>query len=179
MKFKAFGIDFEIEYLFVLVLAVGLFAENKRLIYLLLFSALHEMGHIVSLFLLGGKPCKITISYYGIGMQHNSNLSLKKEIIFLLSGIFVNLIFAVFGVQKEINLALAGINSVPVYPLDMGRVMKIFLDSLLPVSISYKFYFAIGWIFEISLIGISVYYKNFNLGLICIYLLFGLLRGNV
>lgn len=179
MKFKIFDIEFEIQFLFFVMLALGLLAENKSVVYLLVFSALHEFGHIVSLYLLGGKADKITFSYYGIGMSHTSNLGVIREIIFLISGVTVNFAFALLGVEREINLALGIINSIPVYPLDAGRITKLLLDEILPMEISYKAYIFIGWIFEILLIIYAIYTKSVNLLLIALYLFFGLIRGNV
>ena len=179
MKFSVFGIEFEIRFLFFVIVALGFLAENQNILYLLLFSAFHEMGHITALYLLGGKVDKITVSYYGIGMSHSNNLSVLKEIIFLMSGVLINYFFAAFKIQREINFALAFINSLPVYPLDCGRVIKLLLDELLPIEISYKIYIFIGFIFEIGLIVYAIHTKNVNLFLIGIYLFFSFIRGNL
>ena len=179
MKFSVLGIEFEIRFLFFVIVALGFLADNQNILYLLLFSAFHEMGHITALYLLGGKVDKITVSYYGIGMSHSSNLSVIKEIIFLMSGVLVNYFFALIGIQREINLALGIINSLPVYPLDAGRITKLLLDELLPIGISYEVYIFIAWIFEIVLIVYAIFTKSINLILIGIYLFFGLIRGNV
>lgn len=137
------------------------------------------MGHITALYLLGGKVDKITVSYYGIGMSHSSNLSVLKEIIFLMSGVLINYFFAAFKIQREINFALAFVNSLPVYPLDCGRAIKLLLDELLPIEISYKIYIFIGFIFETGLIVYAIHTKNVNLFLIGIYLFFSFIRGNL
>lgn len=179
MRFSVFGIELEISFLFFVILALGFVADEKGILYLLLFSTLHELGHIAALYLLGGRVDKITVSYYGIGMSHSSNLSVIKEIIFLMSGVLINYFFAAFKIQREINLALGIINSLPVYPLDAGRITKLLLDELLPIGISYKVYIFIAWIFEIVLIAYAIFTKSINLILICIYLFFGLIRGNV
>ena len=179
MKFSVLGIEFEIRFLFFVIVALGFLADNHNILYLLLFSAFHEMGHITALYLLGGKVDKITVSYYGIGMSHSSNLSVLKEIIFLMSGVLINYFFAAFKIQREINLALGIINSLPVYPLDAGRITKLLLDELLPIGISYEVYIFIAWVFEIVLIAYAIFTKSINLILIGIYLFFGLVRGNV
>ena len=71
MKFQLFDIEFKIEYSLFIILLIALFAKNDDLLYLILFSSLHETGHILSLYLLGGKAEKITFSYYGkIGRAH-------------------------------------------------------------------------------------------------------------
>lgn len=179
MRFSVFGIELEIRFLFFVIVALGFLVDNQNILYLLLFSAFHEMGHIAALYLLGGKVDKITVSYYGIGMSHSANLSVLKEVLFLMSGVLVNYFFALIGIQREINLALGIINSLPVYPLDVGRITKLLLDELLPIGISYKVYIFIAWIFEIVLFAYAIFTKSINLILIGIYLFFGLIRGNV
>ncbi len=174
-----FGIEYEFSYLFFVIVLIGIFADNKNLLCLVLFSAIHEIGHILVLYIIGGKPDKIVVSYYGIGMTHSSMLTPSKEIIFLFSGIFINLTFAILNICREINIKLVIMNSLPIYPLDMGRILKCILDTILPVSISYKVYFIVGWVFELLLLGTAIYLKNINLFFISLYLIFVLVRGNL
>ena len=121
MKFKLFDIEFKIEYSLFIILLIALFAKNDSVLFLLLFSSLHEVGHILSLYFFGGKAKKITFAYYGIGMVRHGDLNFLSEIIFLLSGIAINSVFVIFNFQREINFCLLFINLLPIYPLDAGR----------------------------------------------------------
>ena len=64
MRFKLFNVDFEISYLFFAILSVALLSNNISFLIVILFSSLHELGHIASLYMLGGRADKITVSFY-------------------------------------------------------------------------------------------------------------------
>ena len=179
MKFKLFDIDFEVSFLFFVIICTALIANNYDFIYVLLFSSLHELGHIISLYFLGGKADKITISFYGIGLKHSSDLPVSKEILFLVSGILVNLLFILLNLKREINLALFVINALPIYPLDMGRCTKLVLEKYFDVRVSYFLMYAMSIVALVLLVGYSIYYKKFSLLIISAYLAYWLLRGNL
>ena len=179
MKFKLFDIEFEVSFLFFVIICTALIANNYDFIYVLLFSSLHELGHIVSLYLLGGKADKITISFYGIGLKHSSDLPVSREILFLLSGILINLLFVMLNVKRDINLALLVINALPIYPLDMGRCLKLVLEKYFDFRISYFFMYVLSAVALVLLVGYSFYCKKFSLLIISAYLAYWLLRGNL
>lgn len=179
MNFKLFGVHFEISYLFFAIISVALFANNYDFLYALLFSSLHEAGHIISLYLLGGRADKITLSFYGIGLKHSSELAVSKEVIFLLSGIAVNLLFVMLDVERNINLALLFINAMPIYPLDIGRCFKLVLEKYFGVVVSYFVLYAISTAFLIALVCYCFYCKNFSVLLVSAYMAYWLIRGNL
>ncbi len=171
MKFYINNAQIKIEFSFILIISASLIFENYNLIYVLLFSALHELGHIVLLYILGGKADSVTIAYYGIGLKHSSNLSYGREIIFLLGGITVNLLFALLDIYRNINLSLFIINALPIYPLDGGRVFKLMLCSLFDISLSDKLLTISGIIFITLIIITAVIRGNISLALIAVYLI--------
>lgn len=177
MRFKLFGIKIYVDYLFFVITSIALFSNNQVFLLVILFSSLHELGHIISLYILGGKVDELKISFYGIGMKHSSKLSLINEIVFLMAGITVNLIFAFFDIYRNINLALALINALPIYPLDFGRVMKLIISRFLPYNISDKVYFVISFLFTIIFVLYSFYIRNYNYIIISAYLITWLIRG--
>ena len=178
MKLRLFDTEFRLEYSFFIVLLIALFAKNNSVLYLILFSSLHELGHILTLYLLGGKLKRITLSYYGIGMIRRGNLNFLSEIIFLLSGAAVNSLFVILNIKREINFCLLFINLFPIYPLDAGRCVKLILDRIFDFYVSYKIYFVFSFICLIVLIFIAIYKRSFNLILICLYLFSWIFRGN-
>lgn len=165
MKLRIYGFDFVIEYSFLLLISFAVLLNAKDLEHLLLFSALHEIGHITALTILGGRIDRLTLSFYGLALKYSTELSALKEFFVVISGPLVNyLLFLLFG--DEINLLLFVINVLPVYPLDGGRVAKILLPN------AYKYVSAasllISLIFSIYLL---MTYHSFSLVLIFCYLL--------
>lgn len=171
MKFYINHVEIKIEFSFILIISASLIFENYNLIYILLFSALHELGHILLLYLLGGNADSVTIAYYGIGLKHSSNLSYGREITFLLGGIAVNLIFALFDIYRDINLSLFMINALPIYPLDGGRVFKLLLCRWFDIALSDKLLTVSGIVFITLIIIMAVVHGNISLALIAVYLI--------
>ncbi len=177
VKFKAFGVEYKIEYSFFIVVLIALLCESKQFLYLILFSSLHELGHIVTLYAFKGKAEKITLSYYGVGLIHSSRLGFIQELVFLLSGIAVNLLMVLINVQPKINLALLLINLLPIYPLDAGRCLKLLCDRIFDFYISYKAYYIVAVICLLALLFYAVYAKSLNALFICLYLFTWIIRG--
>ena len=106
----------------------------------MLFSALHEAGHILALVFFGRKPKNITFGFSGIRIETNSsNLSYKQDCIVALCGPIVNLIFIIFFLLTDIsetalviNTGLFAVNMMPVKSLDGGRffygLLSVFID---------------------------------------------------
>ncbi len=180
MELNIKQVKIKIEFSFLLIIAVVLVLENDNVLYVLLFSCLHELGHLSALYLLGGKADSITFSYYGIGLKHSSDLSYLKEFIFLSAGIAVNAVFVVFDVHRDINLALLILNSLPIFPLDMGRIIKILLNNILSLDVSDRIFNCLSVVLIIAFAAFSVYTKSMNLILISIYMfIYWLNRGYI
>ena len=64
MHFRIKKCDIFIDYAFILVLSLAAVFNSRQVIYLLLFSALHEIGHLTALLICKEKPYKIHLSYY-------------------------------------------------------------------------------------------------------------------
>lgn len=164
MVFNLKRIKVKIKYPFLLILSFSALLNANEILYVLLFSLLHEAGHIAALYLLGGKADEIIFSFYGIGLKHSSVLKKSSEMIFLLGGVTVNLIFVLLRIKTEINLALLILNILPLYPLDGGRILKLLF------GIREKHFKILTYFFCAVLFGISIYYRNIYLILICIYI---------
>ena len=178
MEFSVFDVKVKIKYSLFLVLLIAVFADNKSILNLILFSSLHELGHIFSLCLLGGKVSEINFAFYGIGMKKRGELDFAREIIFLLSGIGVNSVFVLLGIEPNINFSLLMTNLMPIYPLDGGRCLKLLLDRVFDFYLSYKLYYGVAAVFFVAALCYGLYEKNFNVILICLYLFTWLIRGN-
>ncbi|MCI5734962.1 MAG: hypothetical protein MR281_02365 [Eubacterium sp.] len=125
MHFKLKKCDIFIDYAFILVLSLVAVFNSSRLLYLLLFSFLHEIGHLSALLICKSEPYEMRLSYYGFAIRYEDNLPIIKECAVLLSGPMVNLILYLFF-KDDINLILFLLNCLPVYPLDVGRIVRLF-----------------------------------------------------
>lgn len=160
----------KIQFSFLLIIAVAIVLDSQNVLYVLLFSFLHELGHLAMLYALGASAQEITFSYYGIGLKHNAKLSYFKEFLFLISGIAVNLLFVALDIHRDINLALFVLNALPIYPLDMGRCVKIVLNNALSLDVSDRVFNAFSLALIIVFGIISICLKSINLILIFIYI---------
>lgn len=171
MRFYVNSITFDIKYSFLLIIAFSILANNYNYLYVLLFSSLHELGHLISLYIIGGRAESITFSYYGIALKHNSSLTWFKNIIFLSSGIIVNLICACFNFYRDINICLLLINALPIYPLDGGRILKIVLNQVFRLNISDVIFKIISFIIFALIVVLAIYIKSISLLFILIYII--------
>ena len=161
----------KLEYSFLLTIAFAYLCGNKQIIHLILFSSVHEAMHLLTLYIFRGRASEITIAYYGIGLKYSFDFSTLRELIFLLSGAAANLLLYFIGVEKEINLSLAIINMLPIYPLDGGRALKLLLNNLSAPVISDRILKSLTVIIVLIMLFYSVKQRNISFLMISIYVI--------
>lgn len=164
MNFKIFNTSIIIDYTFFLLLSFAVFYGYKNAALIILFSCLHELGHLMCLILLKVHPQQIKVSFYGISMKYDNRISKINELLVYISGPAVNLILYLI-LRDNINLVLFIINLYPVLPLDGGRILYALTEKLSKI---------ISIIFLLLLFVLSIYlffkFHNFSLFLITLYL---------
>lgn len=171
MEIKAGKTLIKIEYSFFILLSFAVLYGYEYSLNIIFFSILHEIGHLTALLALKIKPKFICLNFFGIGLKYQNNLSERKEFIVIFFGPLVNLILFLI-LKDDSNLILFLINSIPVLPLDGGRMLKI----IAPKSSKVINYSALLLVISFAF-WLLIKYKNFLLLLISCYLIFYNIRN--
>lgn len=148
----------------ILTLSVG-----KDALITAICAAVHELGHYFAARLCSVKVEKTVIYPFGADMRLEGALrSYKKDVFIALSGPFTNLVLLASGLILgaspfflACNLALAGVNLLPIKGLDGGNILEGILLMLFKPDTAFKFIKAL------------TFAVLFALWLISVYLLFG------
>lgn len=143
MQFKFCGVPVCVTWHFLALITFMLSLHTENVMYAVLFSLFHEMGHITAMTALGNAPLSVSLELTGINIRRRqeTGISLVREIIIALAGPFANLILFVFlmliylqsGSVKCfnascVNLILMTFNLLPVKGLDGGKVLYYFVS---------------------------------------------------
>ncbi len=159
-----------LDYSFFWILTFAAWAQNALLWQVLLFSVLHECGHLVVLCALGLRPRRLRLSFYGMALGYDRVPDRRRETAVLFGGPAVNLILWAL-LRDPANGALFLLNMLPVYPLDGGRLAGLWLPRRLASVLSVLVLAALtglgGYVLYrgggVSLLGISLYLTLSNL----------------
>lgn len=183
----------------ILVLIFLLTSQFRIYILLMIFACLHELGHLIIGLILGFKPTIFEIKPIGFSVSFNnpvkdynkkilkSNVLELKKIIIYLCGPIVNFLFAIIflyiNIEENlkieliyINLILAIVNMIPIYPLDGGRILKSMICIFYGLKKSYIYIEKISNITLILLLFVSslliLYVKNLGMLFVIVYLIY-------
>ena len=81
-----------LDYSFFWILTFAAWAQNDLLWQVLLFSVLHECGHLTALCALGLQPRQLRLSFYGMALRYDRVPDRRRETAVLFGGPAVNLI---------------------------------------------------------------------------------------
>ena len=193
----------------IFIIAILFYLTKQIEIYaiLMIFTFMHECGHLIAGMCLGFIPEKINILPIGFSVSFkipidyynkkikNSNLLSIKKIIIAFAGPLVNLIIVViffmfkFGFYETqitdiiyANIILVLFNLIPIYPLDGGQILKQILKIKYGVKNSIRYINIIQNISMILLTMISsiaiVYLQNIAILVIILYLWVITIREN-
>lgn len=187
----------------IFIFLILFYLTNQIQIYALImcFAIVHELGHLLTGIILGFKPNKIELTPFGLSIGFKVNLKdynkkikranaiEEKRIIIAMAGPVVNLliIFIIdklnINIYEKImiiysNLLLVLFNTLPILPLDGGRILKGILHIYLGKNKAEKYSCNISFGALIILTAISsiaiLYFKNIAifLGVIFLWILY-------
>lgn len=133
VEFAIADTKIKISFLFVSLLSLLSLLDRSGSIFLsVIFSFLHELGHIIAVTICKGRIDELCFHPYGIAMKLSAVFTPLEELFVLVSGCAVNLIFLPFsnGIIYYINLAMFLFNTLPIGSLDGGRVLQMLLSRL-------------------------------------------------
>lgn len=182
MKFKIFGIEFEFQYVAVLILTVALlFDKSHKVSFCLLGAVIHELGHIVAMLCFSIKPRAIRFRIFDVAIEENTEKTSHADFFITLAGPIFNLIFAGLFcyINKDFclcNIALCVFNLLPVDTFDGGHALFLLLTKRLSINTTYLILkiFTLVILIPLFVFGIIVlcYSKyNYSLLIISLYLL--------
>ena len=172
-------------------------------IVLMIFAILHEMGHLIAGIVLKFKPDEINLTPVGLRIsfrieveEYNKNiknarsLNIKKAII-AIAGPITNLMIAtiaiiianfnfninnmyIYQLVVYLNILIAMLNLIPIYPMDGGRFLKEILKITFGNKKAYKITYILSKTTLIILTAISsiaiLYLQNISILIIIAYL---------
>lgn len=180
--------------LFLLVFSYVLIEGSFDPLLILLFSLIHELGHISAIRRLGGGVSGMSGGGQGFCLQVNG-LSYRQELLAALAGPAVSLglatlfgLLALFSGGKLLwfcsfaNLALALMNLLPIYPLDGGRILSAYLALHCEPDRQQAIVGIVGMVCLLPLLGAAFWQflssgYNISLLFVCFYLI-GLIKEN-
>ena len=138
MKIKTPFLVLEIEILFIIVIFISIFSStffDYILNYFICYSFIlfHELSHMFMASVFGKEIDIFKFSISGVNIKfkeesHKKNINILKEILIYIVGPFSNVFLAMLLKNNimifQMNLFLAFINILPIYPLDGYNILR-------------------------------------------------------
>ena len=133
-------------------------------------SLLHEFGHIIALYLVGGRARLLSFEVTGIRMVQKATLGNGREAIVLSAGCIVNFLCCAlcmrFGFLNgaTVHLCIGLFNLLPSRVLDGGRLFVLFLSAFLSLKSAERLCFILSIITSVFLIlfGVRIFIISWN-----------------
>lgn len=191
MSFFIKGVGIRIDFLFAAsVTLLMCFNTGDEIRCGILFSILHELGHLLAIIACGERPETVRFGIFGMTIIRKNDITqdYKKEFITAISGPLMNffLSFMLFGLYAPcreeillksalISLVIGLFNIIPVFSLDGGRALESVLLQRLPRDRCESVMKAVSVVFLVPMTALGFYILinsgyNFTFLAISIYL---------
>lgn len=143
MRFKIGKVPVLVTWHFLALITFMLSLSTENVLFAVVFSLFHEIGHICAMSALGNAPQSVSLELTGMNINRiqETGVSLKKEIIIALAGPFANFILFLFLIlvylwngslkvfnAASVNLILMIFNLLPIKGLDGGKTVYYFVS---------------------------------------------------
>ncbi len=119
-----------LDYTVLITAACCIMFSNVNFYYILFSVGIHELAHFSAASLCGYKPKYFVLKGFGIEMNNLRGSVTSNEMLFISSaGPLANILLAFIGYHMQnsefflINISMAALNFLPVFPLDGGQVL--------------------------------------------------------
>jgi len=150
-------------------------------------AVIHELGHILSVYMTGGRILSLKIRCFGAVLQ-SSPMTPGRELLCILAGPAASLLLLSAG-RILPRMALCGLiqgcfNLIPAEPLDGGRALACLLGMVFPVETADKICKAVKWSLFIMLFAGGIWgFLGMNLGfgpvILALFLLYRIRAGKI
>ncbi|MBR1884467.1 MAG: hypothetical protein IJ809_06040 [Clostridia bacterium] len=133
MRIKIKGIVIELKYMLIVLIILTIISEKTRnfLYYYIacyMFVMFHEFSHILVASIFRYKCRRVELSICGMSANIELGKNIMKNVLIFLAGPMSNIILAIIFYNNQfifsINVVLAVVNLLPIYPLDGYRIKK-------------------------------------------------------
>lgn len=191
MRFFIKGVEVKIDFLFAAsVTLLMCFNTGDEIRCGILFSILHELGHLLAIIACGERPETVRFGIFGMTIIRKNDITqdYKKEFITAISGPLMNfflslMLFGLYAPCREeillksalISLVIGLFNIIPVFSLDGGRALESLLLQRLPRDRCESVMKAVSVVFLVPMTALGFYILinsgyNFTFLAISIYL---------
>lgn len=191
MRFFIKGVGIRIDFLFAAsVTLLMCFNTGDEIRCGILFSILHELGHLLAIIACGERPETVRFGIFGMTIIRKNDITqdYKKEFITAISGPLMNfflslMLFGLYAPCREeillksalISLVIGLFNIIPVFSLDGGRALESLLLQRLPRDRCESVMKAVSVVFLVPMTALGFYILinsgyNFTFLAISIYL---------
>lgn len=152
---------------------------------LILALTAHEAAHLFSAVILKIKFSKVKITLFGFNFDADlESIAFIKKVFLFFSGPACNIcLFFIFKNTNykefaDANIFLAGINMIPIVPLDGGNICKSILEIFLELKSVCRYMIMTNTFFIVCFLVIIYLYKNYLYFLLVVMGLKGILEEN-
>lgn len=162
-----------------LALLYNLYIGKKTIFFIgYMFIIMHELSHMIMALLLNVDVEEITLLPFGASAKYKGNIPLWKEFLIAIAGPLASFIFAIAYQNNTywmVNIVIVIFNLYPIYPLDGGRILRVFLIKIFKPKTGVRLSTYVSQVCTMILTCFAIYmlfkYNNYALLLLSLYIL--------